>query len=82
MATVAILFGIIIGIHPADHNPPHVHVWYNGEQAVFLIQNGNIRGKCKIPKSKTKLVKDFILCYQDELLKMWDSKQYYLIKKA
>ena len=80
MGTVAILFGIIIVIHPNDHNPPHVHVWCGEKRAKFSIVDGRLMNG-HIPASKVKIVQEFISCYKKELLEMWKTKSYSLIEK-
>ena len=80
MGTVAILFGLIIIIHPDDHNPPHVHVWYGEKRAKFSILSGK-KMNGSIPSSKVKIVQEFISCYQEELLKMWNTKLYSILEK-
>ena len=80
MGTIAILFGIIIVIHPNDHNPPHVHVWCGEKRAKFSIVDGSILNG-HIPTSKIKIVQEFISTYRNELLQMWNTKSYSLIEK-
>lgn len=72
MATVAILFGIIVQIHFNEHNPPHIHAWFSGKSASFYISSGEIM-EGSFPKSQAKTVKEFILCYQKELMDMWNN---------
>ena len=80
MGTVAILFGVIIVIRPNDHNPPHVHAWYDEKQAKFSIIDGSIISG-SLPSSKIKDVQWFISTYREELLKMWNDKSYSILEK-
>ena len=40
-----------------------------------MIETGEI-SEVFFPVKAKKLVKDFILCYREELLKMWETEQY------
>nr|WP_310590663.1 DUF4160 domain-containing protein [Dyadobacter koreensis] len=35
-------FGVIIYMYFKDHLPPHFHAEYNGQEAQFFIETGNI----------------------------------------
>ena len=70
MPTIIVLFDIQIVIHPKEHNPPHVHAFYKGDEALFNILNGEMfRGE--IPNKQVKIVKKFISTYRDNLLGEW-----------
>jgi hypothetical protein len=50
MPTISIFFGIIVQMHWRDHNPPHIHAWYHGQEALIAIENGKIcRVTCRKP---------------------------------
>lgn len=38
MPTICEFFGIVIRMYYDDHNPPHFHAYYGGEQAIFSIE--------------------------------------------
>ena len=82
MPTIAIFFGITILMHVTrkEHNPPHIHAFYGDFDAPFLISTGEIESG-EFPKKQAALVKRFILEYQDELKKMWDTEQYHKLPK-
>ena len=44
MPTLSMFFGIIIRMYfaPKEHNPPHIHVYYNDFKAVINIINCEI----------------------------------------
>ena len=77
MPTISIFYGITIMMYVTskDHNPPHIHAFYGSESAPFLISTGEIM-EGKFPKSGARLVKEFILHYQQELLEMWETETY------
>ena len=71
MPTIIVLFDIQIVIHTTEHNPPHVHAFFKGDEALFNILNGEMfRGE--IPNKQAKIVKKFILAYKDNLLDEWN----------
>jgi hypothetical protein len=45
MPTIAMFFGIIIRMYyaPKEHNPPHIHVFYQDSKAVIDINTGEVR---------------------------------------
>lgn len=63
-----------------EHNPPHVHVYTSGNKAEIAIESGQII-KGDIASNKTKLVNEFIHCYKDELMDMWNKQEIHKIKK-
>ena len=58
-----------------EHYPPHIHAFYGEYEATFLISDGNIMFGL-FPISGQKLVKEFILKYQKELMEMWETEHY------
>ena len=74
MAIISMFYGIIISMYYFDnkkHKLPHIHVKYQGEQAVFTIPEGKIlEGDMKT--SKCKLVEAWIEIHNDELMADWE----------
>jgi hypothetical protein len=74
MAIISMFYGIIISMYYFDnkqHKVPHIHVKYQGEEAVFSIPNGEIiEGNMK--SNKRKLVEAWILIHEDELMADWE----------
>ncbi|MBP7642622.1 MAG: DUF4160 domain-containing protein [Saprospiraceae bacterium] len=62
-----------------DHNPPHFKVKYSEFEANILISNGAILDG-DLPLSKYKLVNAWAEIHKDELLLMWESKNFHKIK--
>ena len=77
MPTISVFYGIIVimRLRNKEHNPPHIHAIYGNFEASFLISNGEIY-EGDFPNRGAKLVKEFILYYRDELLKMWETSSY------
>ena len=71
MPTLSIFFGIVIYIYWSDHNPPHIHARYAGEEAVFEIETrAMLEGS--LPKRASAMVIEWMQAHQDELLAAWD----------
>jgi len=47
MPEISRFFGIIIRMFYDEHNPPHFHAEYRGEQAVFDLQGNITKGSLK-----------------------------------
>jgi hypothetical protein len=61
-----------------DHNPPHFKVKYGEFEANILIENGSLWNG-DFPISKLKLVSAWAEIHKDELLKMWNTKEFHKI---
>ena len=81
MPTISIFYGIYItmNLRNKEHNPPHTHATYGSEAATFLISTGEIL-EGSFPNRAKKMVKEFILLYQKELLEMWETEKYVKLK--
>ena len=77
MPELSRFYGIIIKMYflSNEHNPPHIHVFYDENVAVFDIYNANkIEGK--IPIRAEKLVKEWILIHREEIIKIWKTQKF------
>ena len=63
-------FGIIITMYSSDHNPPHFHAEYGGQEALFDIVNG-VFLKGSLPSKEARLVLAWYEIHKDELLQNW-----------
>lgn len=79
MPEICRFLGIVIGMYFDEHNPPHFHVRYNEYRAVIAIRNGNLLDGY-LPARVRGLVEEWAELYTDELLLMWNSKQFHKIK--
>jgi len=57
MPTISMFYGIIIRMYcaPNEHNPPHIHVYYQDEKAVIDIKKVELM-QGKLHKKKLRLV--------------------------
>ena len=70
MPTIATFQGIVIFMYWAEHGLPHLHAMRGDDQAVFLIESGDIIGG-ELPRRHAKLVRKWIALRRDELLENW-----------
>lgn len=73
MAEIFIIEGIIISIYGFDHNPPHLHVKYSGDEFIITIEKREIEGKGK--SRIIYIVNEFINTYKTEILELWAKAQ-------
>jgi hypothetical protein len=72
MPTLSMFFGIIIRMYyaPKEHNPPHIHVYYQDETAVINIQDGSvIEGKLSL--KQIRLINAWVEIHKEELMADW-----------
>tara|TARA_B100001971_G_scaffold129103_1_gene119063 strand:- start:112059 stop:112355 length:297 start_codon:yes stop_codon:yes gene_type:complete len=74
LPTISIFFGIIIKIYYREHNPPHIHAFYQGFEAVFSIKKAQkVTGK--FPIKADKIVSEWISKHQVGLMENWNLMQ-------
>ncbi len=79
MPEISRFYGIIVYMFFNDHNPPHFKVKYGEFVANIVIENGSILNG-DFPISKLKLVVAWAEIHREELMKMWDSKEFHKIE--
>ncbi|MFO7753810.1 MAG: DUF4160 domain-containing protein [Desulfobacteraceae bacterium] len=72
MPEICRFFGIIIRMYYDEHNPPHLHADYNGNQAVFDF-NGNMTAGNLYSRTAVKLVREWIDLRVHELEAGWEN---------
>ncbi|MGE4287843.1 MAG: DUF4160 domain-containing protein [Salinivirgaceae bacterium] len=73
MPTISMFFGIIIRMYyaPKEHNPPHIHAYYQDFKATLSIQDGDtLQGH--LPTRQLRLIQAWIEIHQEELLANWE----------
>jgi hypothetical protein len=73
MPEIARFLGIVIGIFPRDHQPPHFHAVYGEYQITVEIRSGVVSGD--FPKRALRLVLEWLDLHEAELLEDWDLVQ-------
>ncbi|MBN2766154.1 MAG: DUF4160 domain-containing protein [Paludibacteraceae bacterium] len=73
MPTISMFFGIIIRMYyaPKEHNPAHIHVYYNDFVAVVSIENFEIM-QGNLPTKQLRLVLAWMEIHQEELMANWN----------
>jgi hypothetical protein len=67
-------YGIVIYMYFADHQPPHVHALYGGDEALVRIDDGSVlRGR--LPRTAARLVKEWVQLHDEELMANWERSQ-------
>ena len=66
-------FGIIIRMYyaPKEHNPPHIHAYYQDFKAVINLLNGEVM-EGELPTKQIRLVLAWLEIHQDELIADWN----------
>jgi len=72
MPTISMFFGIIVRMYcgKAEHNPPHVHIYYNEFKAILDIYSCEIT-EGNLPNRQAKLVQAWAEIHQEELVADW-----------
>lgn len=73
MPTISMFYGIIIRMYcaPSEHNPPHIHAYYQDYKAVVDIKNCEII-EGELPRKKERLILAWMEIHQEELLADWE----------
>ena len=74
MPILSIFFGIIVRLWHDDHPPPHIHVEYQGFEALVDIRTGAVT-EGRLPNKAASIVKEWCERHRDELLKNWERAQ-------
>lgn len=73
MPTISMFYGIVIRMYYTDHNPPHIHAYYNDKIAQFDFNGNIIEGV--MSKKQIKLIQAWVLLHKEELLANWSLSQ-------
>lgn len=73
MPTISMFFGIIVRMYyaPKEHNPPHIHTYYQDFRSTWLIESGELLDG-NMPARQQKLIQAWIEIHRDELLANWN----------
>jgi hypothetical protein len=74
MPEISRFFGIIIRMFFDEHNPPHIHVEYEGNKAVFDLSGNITRGDLR-SRTAIRLVREWIDLHVAELREDWELAQ-------
>jgi len=74
MPVISMFYGIIVSLYFQDnrrHCCPHIHVKFQGSEAVVSIPDGNVL-EGELPTGKMKMVVAWIEIHKDELVANWE----------
>jgi len=72
MPTISMFYGIIIRMYfaPGEHNPPHIHLYYNELKATLDLRSIEfIEGN--LPAKQKRLAIAWVELHHDELMANW-----------
>ncbi len=70
MPVISTFFGIIIRMFYDDHNPPHIHVEYQGRKVLVDFRGNILKGDLQ-SRTALKLVREWIDLRHSELFEDW-----------
>ena len=70
MPTICRFRGIKITINYREHQPPHFHAVYGGEEVVVSIKEIEVI-EGSIPSKQLKMLRGWAAFHQDELMENW-----------
>jgi hypothetical protein len=72
MPTISMFFGLVIEMFyaPKEHNPPHIHVYYQKEKAAVNILTAEIISG-NLPVRQFRFVQAWVEIHREELLADW-----------
>lgn len=71
MPVISAFFGILIRMFYDDHNPPHIHVEYQGKKALVDFRGNILKGDLE-SRTAFKLVREWIDLRHSELIEDWE----------
>ncbi len=73
MPTISMFYGIIIRMFfaPKEHNPPHIHVYYQDYRATICLEDGEITNG-NLPKMQLRMVQAWVEIRREELFADWN----------
>lgn len=74
MPEICRFFGIVIKMYWEDHNPPHFHAYYAGDQALIDIKSLSLFAGSLSPRA-LGLIIEWATLHQQELLDDWQRAQ-------
>jgi len=79
MPRIAEFYGIIILMHfiQREHQPIHVHAYYQDFDACIDIDGNIIEGN--LPPNAYRLVKEWIGLHKDEIKTIWETQTFHKI---
>lgn len=74
MPTLSTFFGITVRMWHDDHPPPHIHVEYQGFEALVNIATGEVT-EGELPRKVASIIQEWSQVHQAELQANWRRAQ-------
>ena len=74
MPRLSEFYGIVVYMYWRDHNPPHFHAIYAGDEALVKISDGTFLAG-SLPRTAARLVGEWTELRRDELAGNWERAQ-------
>ena len=75
MPRISEFFGVVIAMYFSDHNPPHFHAEYAGDEAEFSIHTLEVL-EGQMPRRARALVMEWASLHRQELLENWERARH------
>ncbi len=74
MPRLSQFYGIVVYMYWRDHNPPHFHAIYGGDEALVVIADGSFLAG-SLPRTAARLVREWNALHRDALAENWERAQ-------
>jgi len=74
MPRLSEFYGIVVYMYWKDHNPPHFHAIYAGDEALVTIADGTVLAG-SLPRTAARLVREWTQLRREELMANWARAQ-------
>jgi len=70
MPRLSEFYGIVVYMYWKDHNPPHFHAIYGGDEALVVIADGTVLAG-SLPRTAARLVREWTQLHREDLMVNW-----------
>ena len=70
MPIVSSFFGIVIRMYFTEHQLPHFHAEYQGQEVACSLNGAILRGQLR-SSTAARLIREWAACHQQELMENW-----------
>jgi hypothetical protein len=71
MPRISAFYGIVIEMYFGDHPPPHFHALYSGDEALIVIETGEVYAG-SLPARALRLVREWLDLHRTEMRANWE----------
>jgi hypothetical protein len=70
MPIISVFLGLTIRMYFGDHPPPHIHVSYQGFEALVRVDDGTLIAG-DLPRRPLKLLREWLDLHRDDIVRNW-----------